>query len=116
MNDPTNDTVPTDAPLGDEPAQQPDETYANKIEITPDMLPDSASGDDVQVTIAGKLIENDDGSRCIQVTEVDGAPLASSQDDSGQMGQGEEEDPTQSAADSIKQALMQKNKGGRMPV
>lgn len=68
----------------------------NKIELDDGILPDSKDGEEIEVTIKGTVETKEDGTRCLNVTALNGQPL---------MGGGEEEESIGDVEGKLDEAL-----------
>lgn len=51
------------------------ESY-NKVEIPEQLAENMNEGDDAEVSVTGKVVVKPDGSKCIEVSSINGIPLA----------------------------------------
>jgi hypothetical protein len=92
-----------------------DSSY-NKIELG-DLMPDVQEGQEVDFSGHGKVITKPDGSRCIDVTEVDGQPIGSKDEAESPEEEASEspnDEANEDSMDTAKQKLMDsiRQKGG----
>lgn len=85
-------------PMGDEQDLE-QESDANQVELSKDALPDAQDGQEVEFTAKGMLQVRPDGSRCVQLTEVDGQPTTQPEAELS------EDEKDQGAADNLKNVI-----------
>lgn len=79
-----------------QPEAEADESYPNEIDLPEGLLADAADGDEVSAQIKGVIVEREDGSRCLEVSEINGQPVS---------GEAEEPETAQDAEASLDEEL-----------